>query len=127
MGCACIDIGGLDGDPARVLKDIFSIARKEHKCDECRRTIKIGEEYRYETFVCQGNFEVHKTCKDCNSIRKEMFCDTFYYGCILDEVQEYVQDVKGDVGEDCLVELTVEARAMLCEMIENVWRDDESN
>lgn len=124
MNCACIDVE-IDGDPVMILGDRCHFASREHVCDECGRTIAAGELYRCEVFVCQGDFGKHKTCPDCQSIRQEMFCGSFYYGCIIPEVREYIGDIRGDLSENCLAALTPGARAMVCEMIEAVWQELE--
>lgn len=40
-------------------------ARKEHRCDECGRTIEPGETYRYWTTLFEGDISTDKMCAHC--------------------------------------------------------------
>ena len=40
-------------------------ARKEHACDYCGKTIKVGEEYDYAKCVSEGYLYVWKACLQC--------------------------------------------------------------
>ena len=98
-------------------------ARKEHKCHECKRIISTGEKYLSETTLCEGKVETWKTCADCESIRKHLFAEGFYYGEIKFMLREHVRDCSGEMSESILSALTPCARAMVCAMIEEVWED----
>ncbi len=57
------------------------IARKEHKCCECGRTIKIGEKYSYfvglwgDYYSYDDNqFDVFKTCLECEEDWAKIIC-----------------------------------------------------
>ncbi len=56
------------------------IARKEHKCGECRATIRKGQEYEYVSGLWDGDFGVHKTCMKCVTIRNHFMPDGWVYG-----------------------------------------------
>lgn len=47
------------------------VARKEHRCCECRGVIKPGEKYSYVFGVWSGDVMTFKTCPDCNQLRFE--------------------------------------------------------
>ena len=47
-------------------------ARKDHRCEECRGTIKSGEIYCYHHGVYDGGGFSHKVCVDCEQIRTEL-------------------------------------------------------
>ena len=41
-------------------------ARKEHRCDECRGTIRVGERYRHVWGVWpDGVQKTHRACRQC--------------------------------------------------------------
>lgn len=54
-------------------------ARKTHCCDECRRTIQLGESYEYISGVWEGEPGQYKTCEACvilrEHVREEDGCD----------------------------------------------------
>lgn len=123
MNCACIDVD-IDGDGVELLRDKLLVSwTKKKVCGECRRLIFIGEKYRFEVFQGEGKFDYHITCADCNSLRENMFCGSFYYGGIIGEIECYVSDADGDMPESCLAALTPGARARVCELIERVWSE----
>ncbi len=42
------------------------VARKAHRCDDCNRTIELGETYRYSKGLSEdGDFGVWKDCAHC--------------------------------------------------------------
>lgn len=98
-------------------------ARKRHRCTECRRIIEPGETYLRETTVFDGKVETWKTCIDCKSIRDNLFSGGFFYGEIKYMLRDHVGVCHGDISETILATLTPGARAMVCEMIEEVWEN----
>ena len=66
-------------------------------------------------------FSYYKTCLDCLSIREMFFCDGWYYEMIHEYLYEHIQEMKGEISEDCIKCLPPKAREMVCEMIEKVW------
>ena len=104
-------------------------ARKEHRCGECRKTIVKGEVYLREVNIHDGQVMTDKTCQDCVSIRNEFFKDGYWYGQVIDLLNEHIFDSQGDISENCLVALTPGAQEKVCEMIENYWanQDDEED
>jgi len=122
MECATVSVD-VD-DYCKRLKEEQPTARKQHKCGECRRVIEIGEKYNIEVTASDGGIKQYKTCLDCISIRREFFKGGFYYEGIIDALDEHVNDSGGDISESCLALLTPGARAMVCEMIEECWHDE---
>lgn len=45
--------------------ETYRTARKEHRCCECRSTIRAGERYRYVSGVWDGQGCSFKQCGDC--------------------------------------------------------------
>jgi hypothetical protein len=84
--CSCSD----DGEFGTLLEDSFRVARKEHKCCECNRDIKIGEEYEYIHGLWDGEFNTFKTCLGCQRLRDDI-CSSYLYG----ELHQVVWDCFG--------------------------------
>jgi len=118
--CGCVYVED-DGDPAVILGEKIRRAHKAHKCDECRGVIEIGETYEDVKGLSDGSWFRNKTCSDCLSIRRVMFCGSWNYGSIKDDLWEHVSDFDGQIDEDCLLRLTPRARSMVADMIDQVW------
>lgn len=52
--------------------ECFRVARKEHKCFECREPIKPKERYHYCSGVWAGEPNSYKTCMTCADLRKDI-------------------------------------------------------
>jgi len=102
-------------------------ARKDHRCGECRKTIVRGEVYLREVNIHDGRVITDKTCQDCVSIRNEFFREGYWYGQVIELLDEHVQESHGDISENCFAALTPGAREKVCGMIEDYWeeQDDE--
>lgn len=123
MDCSCIYIGNYD--PPEFHRETYPTARKEHICTECSRAILLGEKYTNEKVKWEKEFNTFKTCIDCLSIRNTFFCDGWYYTMLYEYLQEHINEMDGEISEDCIVELTPIAREKVCSMIENYWKDHE--
>jgi len=118
--CSCIHVG--DYEEADLFQAVTRIAHKTHKCCECHREIKPGEEYLHESGLWDGDWDKYKTCADCLSVRKEFFCGGGIYEMMWEDLGEHISDTNGEISEDCLVSLTEKARWRVCEMIEERWK-----
>ena len=125
--CSCVycDVdGGWD-----LFSEKMVIARKEHKCEECREPILPGVMYFREVAKMPGETTIfsNKTCLDCLSIRKAFFCDGFYVGFAWEMLEDHVHEECRYSGtgmnEDCLRDLTPKARAKVCALIEAAWEE----
>lgn len=69
-------------------------ARKAHTCHECGRTIKAAELYRSESYIWEGEFQVHKTCPQCLICRQwlENECSGWVYGGVAEDVEEHYHE-----------------------------------
>lgn len=65
-------------------------ARKEHKCCECRGTIRVGEKYHRHHGIWAGDAETFKVCLDCEELRAE---------CDKNEIYDYEKVYFGGVEE----------------------------
>lgn len=87
LSCECdADVGPSVYDGRTV------VARKEHKCTECGRTINPGEEYEYVFGVWDGAAQTFKTCEECEGLGQSLvelgFC--IEHGGIRETHQEYL-------------------------------------
>jgi len=65
-------------------------ARKEHKCSECRRTIRKGEFYRRIRFCSDGHWEGGKRCPQCYQIGVDYCCGILTSGAVWEWMWESV-------------------------------------
>lgn len=128
MSMSCIshvDVDSSDGKQCSFHRTLKPVARKEHLCCECRRTIKPGEQYLAESGMWDGGFYSHKTCADCWSMRCSFFGGGWYYGHIWEDLEEHIRECGGDVGEIHLACLNPVALGKVCALIEAQWEEEE--
>lgn len=69
-------------------------ARKEHHCDECRRTIRVGEPYHVVTGKSEFGLESYKTCPHCEAaghwLRKA--CNGYLFTMMLEDLREHYDE-----------------------------------
>jgi hypothetical protein len=71
-------IGGYDSDGTCDFYDIrWPKARKEHRCEDCNRTIAKGDEYQRCAGKYDGEFFYTTTCKVCVEIRAAFTCTEY--------------------------------------------------
>jgi len=75
----------------RMLFEAKLIARKAHKCRECRRAILPGERYSIERYISEGKFHAHKVCAHCDIVRQWLLdeCGGWCYTAIEDDIREH--------------------------------------
>lgn len=68
----------------------YVTARKDHKCHECKRTIKAGEKYHTEAHFYEG-FVRHKTCAHCMVARGWLSdeCGGWVFGGVYEDMREH--------------------------------------
>jgi len=69
-----------DGEPIEFQNLTKPKARKEHRCTDCGGVIRIGEQYEYFAYKCDGALGVEKRCADCTFIVHEVG-RAFYENC----------------------------------------------
>lgn len=57
--CSC------DGESADVYRSKIVKARKQHICNECKEVINVGEEYKYISYLMDGDWSHLKICEFC--------------------------------------------------------------
>jgi len=133
--CSCVAVYVEDGPDE--WNEEMRVAGTEHKCVECRRTIELGEEYELswgEYFDDDGDViesestKEYTVCIDCTSMRRAFFCEGWYIGrtwnTLGDHLAEVVQFGNG-VSSECMMQLTKSARDDVCDIIEDIWSDEE--
>ena len=81
MDCSC-EIG--DYEAPTVFQQKAVTARKQHKCYECNRAIKPGEDYLYTSGLWDGSWDSHKTCHFCAAVGEWTPC--YSYGGLREAV-----------------------------------------
>lgn len=110
--CVCL-YGGYDADDAEFQCATTPVARVEHRCAECRRTIARGEHYERYVTKHDGEISVSKSCAQCAEIRRALYCEGFYFGCLWEDVKDQIFE-SGKMNSACLDKLsTVEAKQFL--------------
>lgn len=71
------------------------IARKEHKCSECGRTIRKGEKYQRAGGLTEFGFDWYKTCAHCQMASHwlQVVCHGWVFGA---REQDLLDHVTGD-------------------------------
>lgn len=62
----------MDAEMPSVYEQSKPTARKEHKCCECKRKIKIGERYVLSRGKWEGVWATFKTCLECHLLRIDL-------------------------------------------------------
>lgn len=71
-----------------------SKARKDHKCDECNRTIKKGEEYRFTTGALDGYWNSNHVCHHCTFATRWLWTNCYGYvdGGVHEDIQYHLEE-----------------------------------
>ncbi|MBT8454164.1 MAG: hypothetical protein KJO40_19530 [Deltaproteobacteria bacterium] len=134
--CSCVAIDVEDGFDD--WGDEMRVAGTERKCVECSREIALGEQYEfswgvkldYDEQVIEDESEDFTTCVDCASMREAFFCGGHFIGRTWDDLGDHLAEVVafGDgVSSECMQQLTKSARDDVCDIIEEIWRDNEDD
>jgi hypothetical protein len=101
--------------------DVERRANKEHRCDECRRTIAKGERYRHSTGKWEGDIVTSKQCAHCRAAARWLLvvCDGWVYEAIEEDLREHVNGEESEVGSWAL--------ARLCAWMARDWKDRDGN
>lgn len=78
------------------VKTVFRTARKEHRCDLCGETIKVGEKYKRETLFYKGKMYDFASHCDCDEL------------CELLHMQEQAEEIDTGVDSEIFATLTWE-------------------
>jgi hypothetical protein len=100
-GEACINVG-CDDECCTMISEGFRVARKSHKCCECREEIKPGSRYYYEFTTYDGETTAFKTCEICKELRDKLFRG-WMWGDIWYEIGEFIRNNPSRSILDCAV------------------------
>jgi len=126
MECACMIDYDIDSYcmPVRS-RAVMVRARKELGCVECARPIGVGEMYEHLFSVWQQGWQIDRditrTCMNCLSVRKALFCGSWIISAIWEEVWNMIVDTEGQVSSECVLALTPHAREQMLDMIDEYW------
>lgn len=69
-------------------------AKKEHKCDECLRTIHSGEIYTNTFMVCEGSAATFHSCAHCEIAESWLItnCGGYLSGGVYEDIEEHVHE-----------------------------------
>lgn len=91
------------GDGPTTYRETKPVARREHKCCECRGVINPGEPYHSLWGVWDGDAKTFKTCADCSDfaavMRDEYDCFCPHFGNLHVDALDYVDES----GDDALI------------------------
>lgn len=76
--------------PFDVYNETRPVARKDHRCDECRETLPAGKVYVKIDAFWDGHWEHLKRCEACHSIARDYCCGVVGRGAVRDMVWEYL-------------------------------------
>lgn len=93
-------------------------ARKEHRCDECYRTILAGEPYDYHHWVSPDGCGHHKLCSHCAVLMVWISRDCG--GTILGELIEDIEEHATEYHRSDLAWLATQAR-LQWRLIDGPW------
>ncbi len=88
-----------DGEYATVWRESEHKARKQHKCCECGKAIRIGETYSSVFCVSEGYASTSRTCPRCSRLRKAIKEVEMAEGCSAHESQPSLGGLFMEVGD----------------------------
>lgn len=122
-GCVYVDVDGC----MELSSTKYPVARKEHKCGECRKVIVPGEKYESVSGMYDGHFDTYKTCLDCVSMRDAFFCNGYHYTMIWEDFGEHLREMGGSIDADCIAQVSGKARDRICDAVEEYWEEREED
>lgn len=84
MTCDC------DGDLPDFMAEKTVIARKLHKCCECRRPIQVGESHRSVRGKWDGEVQTFRQCARCSRVADALYREgaCLWFGGLREELRE---------------------------------------
>lgn len=88
ISCDC-SIDASDSSPD-IYNESYKVARKQHTCYECHRTIEPKEKYHSVTGLWDGAWSTFKTCLGCSRIRKRFCPHGFRFGDLAEQIEDCI-------------------------------------
>lgn len=123
----CATVGVSVDEFSQVLSMANPTARKRHRCGECREWIEPGEKYERISTLFDGEFDEHKTCMGCVSIRKEFFKDGYYYEQVIQDFEEHVRECSGIISESAISRLSAKGKEKVSDILHEYWEEYEED
>ncbi len=124
----CCPLQGAD-ECATVYNRRARVARKDHACFECEKTIPRGSKYEYVSMLFDGHWDDFKTCLPCSEIGDHFTCYEDGVGRIVGQLwsdlqENFFPDMKA--GGPCMEGLSPAAKQKLIdERMEWYFEQDE--
>ena len=85
-----------DGDSPSIYRASTRRSRKERKCEECRRTIAVGERYHYAFMVYETYPSGFYTCEHCSVAMDWLIenCGGFAHGGVWEDLEEHISEYR---------------------------------
>lgn len=58
-----------------IFKNKVVTAAKEHICDDCNKTIRSKQKYRYFAGIREGSFFTYRSCAECSEKLDNLPCN----------------------------------------------------
>jgi len=128
-----------DGDCVDVYEVEYPVARVDHRCGECRRTIMAGEPYERHHIVADGSATTHIVCSHCGVLEAWLLkeCGGTVTHELIEDIEEHAleydrQDLRelaelerlvreGILSHDIAGPAIAEARRRLSSPLELPW------
>lgn len=132
--CAClVSCEDADYEYDWEISDTTANTEQVRKCIECGKSIGIGDLCsKYTQTECDEEGMGRATgrelwvCADCRSVSDALCCG-YVIGAVYDDIREAVIEMGADNFPFAkLADLTPIARAKVCEIVEEAWRDEEA-
>lgn len=99
----CCPLSSSDADDGpEFWSECYVVARKPHKCCECREEISKGQAYHRCSGKWDGHMRTYRTCAVCAEIRDHFDCGEGYY----------FERLWDDLGDNFLPTMTAGGRCM---------------
>lgn len=98
-----------DADPWTMFRDGIRTARKEWRCGECGRTIRVGESYHFATGLLDGEWPQMRQCLHCHHAAEwlSVMCHGWIYGDVCSDLAEHWDELpRRGAGRRALARLT---------------------
>lgn len=84
----------VDGDPADAYSVTKPVARKEHRCGECRRAILPGEVYERHGMCYEGTASSWLVCSHCAVLTRWLVieCGGTVQGEVIEDIEEHASE-----------------------------------
>jgi hypothetical protein len=75
----------------RSLGETQPVARKEHRCSDCGRTIQVGERYKRHVFISDEGLENCVQCDRCKAATNwlDLVCGGWLYNAVNEDIAEH--------------------------------------